>query len=218
MDKEIIILTKSDKNGGYCVAGIDVASGEFIRLVSEDVKSEHALFSNDLLYDDEKSHVETMDVVRVTLKGKQDCWYQPENYILDNNSYIKKIRKANTSEIKNFLTHRDDIFYNNCSSIETEELKTKSEKYSLIVFTVKELAIWKDKYKDGRITASFTYNGQQYKYIKITDHVLTHKYYQLAELCYPQPYTLNNAIIIMSLAGSFVDGKHYKLVANIIED
>lgn len=36
MEKKIIILTKSKKHSGYCVAGIDYETGEWIRLVSSD--------------------------------------------------------------------------------------------------------------------------------------------------------------------------------------
>lgn len=70
MEKRVIILTKSDKNGGYCVAGIDVNTGNFIRLVSEDENSNYALSDNDLIYDDERTYVEPMDIVNVQLKGK----------------------------------------------------------------------------------------------------------------------------------------------------
>ncbi|MEG1958181.1 MAG: hypothetical protein RR071_10690 [Lachnospiraceae bacterium] len=33
---EVAVLTKSSKFGNYCVAGINLASGEFVRLVTED--------------------------------------------------------------------------------------------------------------------------------------------------------------------------------------
>ena len=36
MIKQICILTKSYKHGGYCVAGIDVNNNEWIRLVNSD--------------------------------------------------------------------------------------------------------------------------------------------------------------------------------------
>lgn len=44
MEKKIIILTKSKKHSGYCVAGIDYETGEWIRLVSSDLETEGALF------------------------------------------------------------------------------------------------------------------------------------------------------------------------------
>lgn len=35
MEKEIIILTKSAKYGGLCVAGVDFKTGEWVRLVKK---------------------------------------------------------------------------------------------------------------------------------------------------------------------------------------
>lgn len=48
MKKNIIILTKSIKHGGFCVAGIDTDNGEWIRLISSDANSEHAVPYQDM--------------------------------------------------------------------------------------------------------------------------------------------------------------------------
>lgn len=39
MKKDVIVLTLSDKNKRYCVAGIDVVTREWIRLVIDDMES-----------------------------------------------------------------------------------------------------------------------------------------------------------------------------------
>lgn len=49
MKKNIIILTKSIKHGGFCVAGIDTDNGEWIRLISSDANSEHAVPYQDMV-------------------------------------------------------------------------------------------------------------------------------------------------------------------------
>ena len=48
MEKEILILTKSCKNGGYCVAGIDLETKKSVRLVSDDQGTQGALSKDDL--------------------------------------------------------------------------------------------------------------------------------------------------------------------------
>lgn len=217
MEKEVIILTKSDKNGGYCVAGIDKGNGKFIRLVSEDCESHFALHNNDLIYEDEQSYVEVMDVVKVRLKCKQNCIEQPENYIIDDGYYMKKIGVSNRSEISQYLMKQDYIFYNSSNLIESENLEKELQKYSLVMFKVDELNLWKDKYKE-RITANFTHEGNEYRFIKITDSSLTEKYYQRVIESSPRPLKLYNPILIMSLTPKHQDGRHYKLVANIIEE
>ena len=50
--KEVVILTKSYKNKGYCVAGIDAETGEWIRLVSDDEESHGSLFREHMSYND----------------------------------------------------------------------------------------------------------------------------------------------------------------------
>ena len=216
MEKRVIILTKSDKNGGYCVAGIDVNTGNFIRLVSEDENSNYALSDNDLIYDDERTYVEPMDIVNVQLKGKQNSWYQPENYIINDEYYFLKVGTASKNELRDYLMEEEYIFYNSQNYIDNIELRNQLEKYSLVLFRVDELKMWRDKFKNGRIIASFIYNNEEYRFIKITDHILTEKYYDEVVSCDPRPYTLYNPILIMSLAPQYINGKHYKLIANII--
>ena len=41
MEKRIIIMTESSKFSGKCVAGIDVDSGEWVRLVSDEIGRAH---------------------------------------------------------------------------------------------------------------------------------------------------------------------------------
>lgn len=81
------------------------------------------------------------------------------------------------------------------------------------MFKVTELKLWPDKFNEGRLTANFIHLEHEYKFIKVTDHNLTEKYYQRVITSSPRPLILNNAIVIMSLAP-----EHYKLVANIIEE
>ncbi len=47
------VLTKSAKNGGYCVAGINMRSGRWERIVTDDEESHGAVFASDLKSKDE---------------------------------------------------------------------------------------------------------------------------------------------------------------------
>lgn len=217
LKKEVIILTRSDKNRGYCVAGIDVKKERFIRLVSDDENTDYALTYNDIVYED-GTQIQPMDIIEVELIGKQGSENQPENYTIDGSKYFKKVGKAKKSEIREFLMKPDFIFYNSEASVPEEDMEEILDKYSLVLFRVDELKLWLDKFKDGRITANFNYNDEEYRFIKITDHTLTNRYYDKVEECSPRPYVMKKAILIMSLAGVAVGGKYYKLVANIIED
>lgn len=55
MEKDIIILTKSFEKSGYCIAGIDYETGEWIRLVSSDIFNEGAVPKEQLTLDNGKN-------------------------------------------------------------------------------------------------------------------------------------------------------------------
>ena len=86
MIKKICILTKSYKDKGYCVAGIDLKTRQWIRLVSavdEDDKIPY-YYMND--YDIDVLDVIEIETIRHIPKG---C--QKENYLININLPPKKI-------------------------------------------------------------------------------------------------------------------------------
>ena len=92
MSKEIdvVILTKSSKNGGYCVAGIDVNNSKWVRLVSSDIESHGALFNQDMQYRN-NTFCNLLDVVRVPVLRKDPSEHQPENILIDEEEYWEKL-------------------------------------------------------------------------------------------------------------------------------
>ena len=90
MEKNIVILSKSKKYKNYCVAGKDMKTREWIRLISENDGIHNAIEPSDLIYND-NTEANLLDIVQVTLKDieeKNKNIYQPENYILDNCYYL----------------------------------------------------------------------------------------------------------------------------------
>lgn len=89
MEKQVIILTKSAKYGGLCVAGVDFITGEWIRLVT---RGGGQITRNIMRYQDGSS-VEILDCVRVNILGSAATSIQPENVYLDTSKNIIKIKK-----------------------------------------------------------------------------------------------------------------------------
>lgn len=83
MSKEIVILAKSFKRGGYCIAGIDTTTGEWIRPISNDISNEGAVPVADIIYTD-GNQVEILDIVEIEISSHKPTESQPENYIYDN--------------------------------------------------------------------------------------------------------------------------------------
>lgn len=54
MKREVAILTKSSKFGGFCVAGVDINTGEWVRFVSNDERTHGALSVFDITYENRK--------------------------------------------------------------------------------------------------------------------------------------------------------------------
>lgn len=217
MHKEVIILTKSDKQGGYCIAGIDKNTRKFIRLVSDDEENEYTLFDRHITYSD-GNMVSPLDIVKIKIKEKQDCWYQPENYIIDENAF-EKIGQASVDEIKEYIDCDSDyIFFNNDKKISSEKLQQKNGIKSLQFAFIEELNLWKDKYNNNRLTASFKFSDNYYTFIKVTDSTLIERYKSCVQENDPMPYTINNVYVVFSLTGPYYrDNNHYKLLANIFE-
>lgn len=49
VEKEIILLTKSTMINHFCTAGIDTKTGEWVRIVSPDTSTQHAVTEADML-------------------------------------------------------------------------------------------------------------------------------------------------------------------------
>ena len=78
----MVVLTKSAKNGGHCVAGIDVDTGNWVRLVSNDLNTHGALSDQDMQYQD-RSYCTPLDIVSVPIIKACPSQYQPENILID---------------------------------------------------------------------------------------------------------------------------------------
>lgn len=219
MNKKIIILTKSEKNGGYCVAGIDLETKEFIRLVSEDTGSKYALQKDDITYKDD-SEVEILDMVNVILNGEQDLWYQPENYIIDDKFRFKKVGRATIENILECANLEQNIFYDTENSILDSELKEKDNIYTLTLIEpqVFKVRMHNNEHGKKRLKASILYNNEWYNNLIITDLDFIDKYYDEVRSSYDQSINLNNVLVTISLGEpNPKDSKHYKLIASVIE-
>ena len=82
MIKQICILTKSYKHGGYCVAGIDLETGEWIRLVASDDLDTNEIPKSFMLYSD-FTPCKPLDVVSVDIIEELPGDIQPENVLVN---------------------------------------------------------------------------------------------------------------------------------------
>ncbi|GMO67712.1 MAG: hypothetical protein Ta2D_13100 [Rickettsiales bacterium] len=108
MKKRILLLTKSDKNKGYCLAGIDLDTNKFVRLVGDkngaEIKKEKCKLLNN-------TEIEPLDVLNIDIIEQCPLLLQPENCLLSENNIFEKIEKYSIDDLQKLLNkiHCDNI-------------------------------------------------------------------------------------------------------------
>lgn len=210
MAQEIVILTKSKKWGGHCVAGVDTETGEWVRLVSSDEQKHGALTDEHLTCEDD-SVCQVLDCVKVKGAKAKPIDYQPENVLIDEK---KKMKKVDTWSLQDVLDIHpaeewETVYGNTERALDEEEMDELDR--SLILIKTPWLRI-KQKSTDPdkpKTRANFLYNDQWNNNISVTDR----EYFQVED-----GTTLKNVYLVVSLPGvPHDDGKYYKFIAKIFQ-
>lgn len=213
MEKRIIILTKSRKHSGYCIAGIDCDTGEWIRLVSSNVETERAVPLEQLQYSSGE-YLEVYDVISCKLEEQSATIVQPENYIYDESVSWEKVGESNLEEVINIHGGYDFpnyVFENGDTKLESNWIFKGNP--SLYLLKVQDAAVWVKTFDKKTVSLNFTYNGIQYKYMKISQIDIINHYKDFDDGLYP----LGTVAIVVSLTDKYYyNGKYYKLVAQIL--
>lgn len=212
MEKKIIILTKSKKHSGYCVAGIDYETGEWIRLVSSDLKTEGAVPWKDLQYSNGET-LEVYDIIMCRLLRKCGTIVQPENWLYDETVKWEKVGESNLDEVIKIHGYDsvDYVFENEDTKLPADWIFSGTP--SLCLLKVKNASIWVKTFEDKKISLNFTYDDIQYKYMRISQINLLNDYRNKTDDSYP----LGTVTVVFSLTDKYYrNGKYYKVVAQIL--
>lgn len=211
MIKQICILTKSYKHGGYCVAGIDIATKEWIRLVNSDNPNTDEIRKEQMFLNGKS--IECLDIFEYDFIKNIPTLCQTENWLINSSLKPKFIKSISVEELVNIIKiEKDDFFiFNNANLLKTNEISRI--KRSLYVFYVQNLNIEVSTYESyGEIKfkykCSFDYNNSHYDHISLTDPI----YRDVAQ----DGTNLSNALIVASLpCVPYNDDLFYKFVAKI---
>lgn len=208
MKIEVAILAKSSKNGGYCVAGIDMNTGEWARFVSNNEKTHGALSNYDISYAGGRI-CKPLDVVSVDIVEAVPLAHQPENYLIDSDKYWRKNGECTLSDILD--VHPAEVrpyLYGNLSPyVDGKEIDDIG--YSLTLIEVSSLILTQTTNICGKpkTKASFFYNGKRYSNMSVTDP----HFYSV-----PDGTRLADAYLVVSLPDTpFPEDCYYKFVAQI---
>lgn len=202
----MVVLTKSSKYGKNCVAGINLVNGNWVRLVTNDESSHGAVSDDDLVCENGNS-VQVLDVIDAPVFWVCNDEIQPENVLLDLDTYIEIIGKMSIEDVLNIhpLESRRNILGNIYPYI--TDARIGSLGYSLTIVGVDDLEIVQKENPAGKqkTKVKFNYNGNQYENISVTDE----KFYSVKN-----GTRYNKAILVVSI-GTPYNSRYYKFVSAI---
>lgn len=164
MKKQICILTKSLKDHDYCVAGIDISTGKWIRLVTS---KDGGAFPKEMLDD---KHFKELNVLEIEVKKYVPYHVQTENWLIDENVEVKNIGNLSKQQVFNLhpIEKCEMIFGNLKNELDHSDIKNLN--HSLEMVDVKELQLDTSMKGDDRhhYKVKFQYNGHEYN-LALTD-------------------------------------------------
>lgn len=178
--KRIICLANSRKISGRCVAGKEIGVegvGHWVRPVSHRPNGEVSL--DERRYEN-GSDVTLLDVVDIPMKQAHPHAIQPENHLIDDEYYWRRVRSATDDELIAALDQVTGPLWDNASSSynglkdrvdDNVALKQgKSLKLIVVEDLVLSVSVEGAEFGNGkrRVRGRFTLNGHQYL-LSVTD-------------------------------------------------
>ena len=218
MDRDIVILAISEKYGNYCVAGVDINTGEWVRPYSDIKKIEGAVPKEHLICDNGNC-AKIFDVVRIKIEQSCRNPVQPENFYYNQSKkwrYIDKLTLHKTILLHDF-DYRDEIFFSYDRRLTQEEIDAVIKKESLLILYVTNLeVIVKVSNRDGhkQFKLNFECDGINYSEFAIGDIKIRELFKDKKAGNYK---FCDKAIIVFSLTDKYPrDGRYYKMAAQFI--
>lgn len=210
MYKDILILANSLKHGGRCIAGRDINTDEWFRIVSsaggDEIPSSIAKYNN--CYGTQNLY--PLKVIRVHYTSTVPLPAQPENILNDATQNWVQVSPFNKSvgDLNDFLEYPADLWGIGNSINDAGVMSGVINIYqSLYLVKVEQLELLK-VLEEGktRRRAKFVYNGVEYDF-PVTDPSFDRIY---------NGESPHHSILCISLGENFsANNRHYKIVAGI---
>ncbi len=158
MQKEIVLLAKSLKDHGYCVAGIDLQTKQWVRLVS-DIDGE--AISKDAL---DSRGIKELDTIRVDVIKPVPSGCHTEDWLLNSDATILKTGSYSLDQVTKLRSpdHHETLYGNTKSELDANEIKQQN--HSLELIEAKNIVFDTSLKGDGRYHhhVNFQYNYNRY--------------------------------------------------------
>ncbi|KAE9540626.1 hypothetical protein HT665_08465 [Ursidibacter maritimus] len=208
MNKTIVILAKSIKNGHFCIAGKDILTNDWIRPVSTrdggaitDIQSRITFEGGPKPYP-----CKLLNQVSINFSEHVPRNHHPEDYLISDSQWIHRYNY--NDELANLLDHPNDLWGRGARI--PQDTMIGASLYIVRVSNV-TLRVSLDQNGNRKRRMDFIYNDIPYNDIPCTDPSFDTRIGDSEYL----PY--DNAIIVLSI-GELFNGYHYKLVATIFSE
>lgn len=222
MKKRIVCLANSRKPGGYCVAGIDLDTSEWVRPIGDnDIISQHDECLN---FECDNNTMckfispKKLDILDIRFKQKLPKLHQIENHIIDN-YWWEKVDQLEPSRLDSYLDNPETIWHNGSSSSYGYNDRVIDEltcNNSLLLIKPQSFSIHviDEGYNEEKkcLRGQFQYNNIYYR-LRITDKDYEQKYCNYDYGKYSKDP--DNYRLCISLAIKSFHGHYYKLIAGI---
>ena len=214
MPTRFVCLANSFKEGGRCLAGIELDNNnnpiienghpKWIRPICN---TPHGEVHTHLVV-----HLNILDIIEIDVTGyPEERDYQSENALFRENS-IRVLGRFNSNNLNQLCDNRNLIFGNRGKAVSEEAIGTLS--YSLMFINTNQFEVIERTYEDNpnrpQVRLVFTYNGNRYD-LPVTDPIFLHNYQSNPDIME------DVADVYLSLSLAVVHNHwHSKLVAGII--
>lgn len=219
--KRIVCLAKSNRDGGFCVAGKELAHGRvgpWIRPIGS-IGSEAV--DPDTCQSIDGTDLSLLDIVELRLRHRVPSEHHTEDWLFDDSMDWRRVGRLNRKIVETFVDESASTLWgigcstshghNDCVS-DTDILNIAD---SLRLVRVDELTVVANDYPSEsgtrrRVQGRFTYGENRYamwiKDAKCESHFVNSP---------PDEVTLHNRYLAVSLTKDY-EGRCYKLIAGII--
>ena len=165
-----LVMTKSSKNRGFCVAGFDIDTGEWIRLVSNDIEKHGALSYKHMAISGTRQ-CSVGEVIDVCVIAPIPSLCQTENMLISDMEQIKLLGRCTNNQICAIhpLEKPTHIFLNEKSYLTEEEISKLKRSLHFVEVLNLQLSLKPSTSGKMKSKASFTYNNVRYNDISMTD-------------------------------------------------
>lgn len=214
--RTVVLMTKSTKHGGFCVAGVDTKTHEWVRLMTSESEFPGGCgaLSEAHLTTEDGSVADVLDVVEFVVSAEVPNLYQVENVEVDFSVPLKKVGTMTFDELLSMFpaASRKKVFYTDADTV--DEKYGDKLSYSLILARVENVHVYSYVNSRGneRSKADFTYVSMCGRHSKVD--------YKGVRMTIPEYDGLDHdlywksAYFVLSVGTPF-EGRIYKYVAAV---